>query len=209
MSRRYPSVAEAVEPSPITVTSTPSALGDVVGAVARCLVAGGGLALIGLSVCVLVQAPAWYWLAALVSGFLLSGALAVGYGVRDAAALAVCEWNLRQADAEIDRLTDWVRSLERQRTVDRIIVAPRASTSAWVEPVERTDPVERDARELLERQYVTGLPASKRHMMDLGWTEARHRAAVTLLRHRGMFSGNNWRTFASAEDALKQFEGER
>lgn len=185
-------------------------------------------ALAGVALMLLIGAGAWAvgapasvsgW--ALILGGAWAAALMLADFSRDPLSVEWQLWRARQAIAHAERLERDIATLthDRDEAIANAAQARHAAT-AWQHEAQKASrnfvpatvpdsPEIRDAWRLVRRRYERGEPVSKEYMQaTYKWSADRYLRATAVLRERGYYSRNNqWRTFASAAEALAAFNG--
>jgi signal transduction histidine kinase len=207
--RTYRSVATAYPDA----DDAPAPTGDVVSAYAaalNCLLGGAGLAAIILAASFAFGLYYTGLMAAILAGVAFTGILAVWWVLRP---IADTEWQLwrgrqaerRLAQAEAQRdlalqQRDAANEAARQWRDHHDILSRQQQARTFVAPTPPPDdPVQRDALTLIIRRYRRNEPVSRRYMAGLKWDAARYNAAADLLRGRGFFVGNQWKSMTEQE----------
>jgi hypothetical protein len=216
MRRDYLQTIDAAEPMPV---ATDEYVGPYTAAL-NCLLGGAGLAAIILAASF---AFGWYTVGmytALLAGLAFTGLLAVWWTLRQRTDVELELWRGRRAQARLEELEGHLAQAIQQRDAandaarawrDQAEILDRErkqrQAPTFVAPTSPPDdPVRRDAWQLVVRRYRRNEPVSRRYMAGLKWDAARYNAACALLRERGFFVGQQWRTMSETE-AMQMFGG--
>ncbi len=118
-------------------------------------------------------------------------------------------WTLRELDhaEEMRIMVALADRLEAERNTATIELNALRSRNAWLEARDRQpmringvpqapedDPAHKDAVTLIQKRYGQGVPVTARHMMSVGWPQARYTAALDVLRSAGIVEVSGTRT---------------
>ena len=118
--------------------------------------------------------------------------------------LAVCA-DLDEIEDERDRLlADAAALRSRLAWLEQRLNQPMRINGVPQEPTD--DPAHKDAVALIHKRYGQGVAVTARHMMSVGWPQARYSAALDVLKAAGVVEVNGTRTtwgdYQSPEAAL-------